>query len=210
MENIDTLSFFDFDDTTVYTIDPSLGKKIWKEKLNTNIEIDDESKWWDSPKSLDIRVLEFKPIKQTVDKIKEDNLKANCITILLTNRKIHLSDLVKKILNNIGINFDIYKFKNNDEKVSRILDVLRKFPNVKNINIYEDRYDECLKFNMFKEKYKNKYNINIIQFKPKKNMDIKEIIKEEVGKNLSKTVSMKKIKELALDITKKLTKHIKK
>lgn len=112
------------------------------------------------------------------------------MTILLTNRIDKLSHEVIGLLDELNIKFDDYSFRSGSkEKVDRIKFYLTIHPNVKIIDIYDDREKELVVFREFKKEFSDKYQINIFPVQDGKILNenyynIKRIIREEIKKNI--------------------------
>lgn len=185
---IKEISFYDFDGTLIDSPLPEEGKEIWKEKTGEEYP---HKGWWGRKESLDTKIFNIKPKDSVYKKYLKDKNDSDCVTVLLTNRLLKLKDYVLNILNENNIEFDEYSFKKGkEEKTDRILSFLKKYPNVKIINLYDDRDKEISLFKKFREEYGDKYIINI--FNVKDNNILKEyyinrierIIIEEVNNYL--------------------------
>lgn len=102
------LEIFDFDQTLFETPSPEDGNKIY-DKNFTN------KNWWESPESLNLDVLEIKPIKSILSKFKKSVDDKNSIVIILTARKEKLRSEIEKILNKYKLEPDELILKNGDE-----------------------------------------------------------------------------------------------
>jgi len=159
-KDITTLNFFDFDGTLADCPEPGKGKKEYKKITGKNYPHMD---WWGNPKSLetfDVKI--FPKMKAEFDKKKSIEQSK---TYLLTNRKEILSTQVKSILDNGDITMDGYDFYvSGKNKVDRIKVILRDFPKVKTINIYDDRADQLNIFKTFKKEMDHYYvTINVFR-----------------------------------------------
>ena len=164
-KDIVKLSFFDFDGTLAKTLTPEEGRNKYKEITGEEYPHPGMKGWWDMPESLDTFDVQIdKGVKSEYDKHRSD---PNCRVFLLTNRKGKLHNSVNKILKKNGITFDGYDYKNEGiEKPDRIKSYLEKYPNVKEINVWDDRSEQLQMFRSLKaELSKNDIQVNIYQIK---------------------------------------------
>lgn len=153
---ITRLSFMDFDGTLFNTPLPEFGKEEWKQKTGEEYP---HQGWWGRIESLSTNVFKIKPFPSVLNQLQDDTARRDTYTILLTNRIERLKPEVMKLLKQNNIVFDEYSFKNGDEnKVERIKQFLKRFPNVNEIAIYDDR---------------------------KKELDILSTLKNEIGDNIT-------------------------
>jgi len=133
----ETIYFFDFDGTLMYSPLPDEGKKIYKQKTGNEYP---HKGWWSKPESLDLDIFDIQTKTNMEMEFRDviNNPKAHAV--LLTNRLGRLGDAVKKVLDKHNMKFEHYSYKDtNKEKGERILDIMTKFyPNVKNIIFYDD------------------------------------------------------------------------
>ena len=184
---IKKICFYDFDDTLFDT--PDDGRLIWKEKYGKEFS---ESEWWKVPESLDLKVFneEIKPNKNVLSRLENDNDEKKILTVLLTSRIIELKSCIEKVLNKYKIKLDEYSLKyEGKNKGVRVKEILKKYPDVEAIDIYDDKDKELKIFFNLKKEIKNKYNINIykvINGKIKKlsNIDLKKIINGKIKRDI--------------------------
>ena len=156
---IKKLSFYDFDGCLVNSPEPEEGKLIYKEKTGNDYP---HKGWWGRKESLDSDIFNIKYNEEVYQEFLKDSKESSTITILLTNRMKKLSDEVIKLLDGFNVKFDEYSFKSGSkEKVDRIKFYLSIHPNVKVIDIYDDREKELVTFRQFKKDFSDKYKINI-------------------------------------------------
>ncbi len=136
---INKISFYDFDGTLIYSPNPETGKKEWeriKGKPYPHIG------WWGRSESLDLEVFDIKPIRSVLSLIKEDISNPNTFVVVLTSRLKKLEEPVKDVLNGLNIYPDVYDLKkDNKNKGERVLEYLKKFPDIHQINVYDDNYE---------------------------------------------------------------------
>jgi len=161
---ITTLSFFDFDGCLVDSPEPEQGKKRYKELTGEEWPF---TGWWGKELSLNAFSEEIKSIDKVVFEYNKRKNEPNSKIILLTNRLKKLSVSVEKILSNLNFVFDAYSYKEDSkEKSQRIIEFLKQYPNVKNINVYDDRDKEIELFKIMKKDLENDgFSVNVFQVK---------------------------------------------
>lgn len=182
---IKKLSFYDFDGCLVNSPEPEEGKRIYKEKTGNDYP---HKGWWGRKESLDVDIFDIKYNQNVYQRYLKDSKNPSTMTILLTNRIDKLSHEVIGLLDELNIKFDDYSFRSgNKEKVDRIKFYLTIHPNVKIIDIYDDREKELVVFREFKKEFSDKYQINIFPVQDGKILNenyynIKRIIREVIKK----------------------------
>lgn len=182
---IKKLSFYDFDGCLVNSPEPEEGKGIYKEKTGNDYP---HKGWWGRKESLDSDIFDINYNEDVYQKYLIDSKESSTMSILLTNRMDKLSGEVIELLDGFNIKFDDYSFKRGSkEKVDRIKFYLSIHPNVKIIDIYDDREKELVAFRQFKKEFSDKYQINIYPVKDGRVLNerfynFKRIIKEEFDK----------------------------
>jgi len=143
LKNIIILNIFDFDNTLMRTPVRKIGIKMWEDHYKTKYP---SKNWWGRPESLDPMVFNdyIKPNNSILSEFKKDINKKNVWTIMLTHRLPELSNIVEYYLNLFNIKFDDYLYRRSFflSKADDINDYIPKFPNLKEINIWEDRKEE--------------------------------------------------------------------
>ena len=139
-ENINKISIFDFDGTLMKTPDSTEGKKQWEEFYGKDYP---HIGWWGKPESLDDAVFDIQPIESTVSDYKKEMGNPNTFVIMLTGRLPHQSSQVEELLALHNIYFKEYHYKSNGDtltsKLNTIKSLLNRFPQVKDIEMWEDR-----------------------------------------------------------------------
>jgi hypothetical protein len=146
-ESSKVLNVFDFDGTLADSPTPETGK-IEYEKI-TGKQYPHQG-WWGKEESLtpfDVKI--HQPVYNKYLKHISD---PNSYNVLLTSRIPKLKPVIKDILDKNNIVFDDYLFKDGmKEKPEVIKELLKKIPDIKEINIYDDRDKELKLFYEFKE-----------------------------------------------------------
>lgn len=149
---VTSLAVFDFDGTTVDTLYPEIGRPIYKEKTGSEWPF---KGWWGRPESLDMKIFDFKAIpevKADYNKIVGDE---DTLRVLLTGRRPNLGGEVKTVLDANGYKFDKYLFNYGSDtlsnKIEQIMNLLKEFPNVKMVTMWDDRVEHAPEFKKFLE-----------------------------------------------------------
>jgi len=146
-EEITKIAIFDFDGTLMNTPHAEEGKREWEEKTGKPYP---HIGWWSKRESLDTNVFDIKPIMSTLLDYNVESDNPNTLIIMLTGRLPQQADQVEEILNGYNIIFDEYHYKDEGDtlksKLHTIKSLLYRYPNVKFIEMYEDREPHALSF----------------------------------------------------------------
>tara|TARA_S200002703_G_scaffold20906_2_gene17371 strand:- start:7782 stop:10652 length:2871 start_codon:yes stop_codon:yes gene_type:complete len=146
-EDINKISIFDFDGTLMKTPDSKEGKKQWEEFYGKKYP---HIGWWGKPESLDDAVFDIQPIESTVSDYKKETENPNTFVIMLTGRLPHQSSQVEELLALHNIYFKEYHYKSDGDtltsKLNTIKSLLNRFPQVKEIEMWEDREAHVIAF----------------------------------------------------------------
>jgi hypothetical protein len=146
-EDINKISIFDFDGTLMKTPDSTEGKKQWEEFYGEEYP---HKGWWGKPESLDDAVFDIQPIDSTVSDYKREMENSNTFVIMLTGRLPHQSSQVEELLAFHNIYFKEYHYKSDGDtltsKLNTIKSLLNRFPQVKDIEMWEDREAHVIAF----------------------------------------------------------------
>jgi hypothetical protein len=141
------LAIFDYDGTTMDTLNPDKGKPIYKEKTGQEWSFNG---WWGRPESLDNDIFDFKPkpeVKSAYNKVASDD---TILKVSLTGRRKNLAHLVEAILDANGYKFDRYLYNYGSDTLSNKLEqmgnLLKEFPNVKYVSMWDDRNEHVSTF----------------------------------------------------------------
>jgi hypothetical protein len=159
MENLDKskitkIDIIDFDGTLIDTQLPETGKVIWKEKTGNDWP---HVGWWGRVESLDMDVFEQKPAPSIVAALNAGNANESTLTVLLTGRrkKDNIMAAVKKILdaNNLKLDRHLFNYGGDtgDNKIEQMGNLLKEFPNVKTMEMWDDRDEHIPKFKAWGE-----------------------------------------------------------
>lgn len=134
---IKRLVAFDFDATLINSPEPDEGKKIW---LQVKGEQYPYLGWWGRPESLDLNVFDIKPFPSVLLQLKKELVIPNTYVIILTSRMEKLRSYVQAVLDKNGIVVDKLDMKRAEgNKGIKILRYVEQFPELKVINVYDDR-----------------------------------------------------------------------
>lgn len=150
MNKITKLAIFDFDGTLFNTQTPDEGKKIWKEKTNTDWP---HIGWWSKKESLDSKVFNHDPIEAVINEYKKMFGSKHTYLVMLTGRRTILSKEVENILNENGLSFDEYRYNYGGDtlsnKIEQINELLSKNKDIDEVVLFDDRIDHVKSFNKF-------------------------------------------------------------
>jgi hypothetical protein len=139
---ITKLGVYDFDGTLMNTPLPEYGMTEWFKKTGTSYP---HKGWWGRKESLNLDVFNIKPINRVENAFRNDHLSPDVSTILLTNRQHKLLPEVMLLLNKYNITFDHYLLKKGDvEKGERLINILSQFPDLKEIELWDDNFEHIL------------------------------------------------------------------
>lgn len=162
-ENITKISIFDFDGTLMDTPHPEEGKREWEVFTGKKYP---HIGWWGKPESLDDAVFDIQPIESTVSDYKKEMSNPNTLVIMLTGRLPHQSEQIEELLALHNINFDEYHYKSNGDtltsKINTIKSLLHRYPNVTEIEMWEDREPHVLSFEQWGEDNNINLNVNLV------------------------------------------------
>lgn len=157
VENLDKvkitkISIFDFDNTTMDTLNPEIGKPIYKEKTGKDWP---HVGWWGRAESLDMNVFDFKPLPQVKSDYNEEVVNDNTLMVSLTGRRKKLGHLVEAILHANGYKFDKYLYNYGADtlsnKIEQMGNLLNEYPTVRTMKQWDDRSEHMPTFKAWGE-----------------------------------------------------------
>jgi hypothetical protein len=177
---------FDFDKTLINSPLEDEGKEIWLEKTGNSYPY---KGWWGRPESLDINVFNIKPFPSIYKQYKKEISTPDTYVIILTSRIEKLRPQIEAILNKNDIHVnEIDMFNDKLTKGQRILEYLKKFPDLIEINVYEDRQSDIVALKSIRNQipenityniyYASNGNLVLLESTSK----INNIVKEEIEK----------------------------
>lgn len=146
-EEVKKISVFDFDQTLVNTPQPEEAKKIWKEVTGQDWP---HLGYWGRKESLNTDVFDFETIPSTYQAYQKEKTRNDTLLVMMTGRHSGIGDLVEKILNERGFEFDKYLYKKSNptfmDKIGKLNHMVRKNPGVEVIEMWEDREEHVKGF----------------------------------------------------------------
>ena len=156
-KTITHIAVFDFDNTTIDSPTPEIGKEIWKEKTGKEWE---HKGWWGKIDSLSMEVFDLQPIGETLEGYKRVKNDPSVYKVLLTGRIGKFENQVKKILNSHGIKFDEYLFNDKGStiefKIHELEELTKKFPQATFVELWDDREEHFPYFEKWGQSFKSK------------------------------------------------------
>lgn len=133
------LSIFDFDKTLVNTPEPEFGATEWEQKTGQKWK----GSWWENPNSLDTKIFDMSVNPSVISAYKKDRSNSNNLVIMMTGRKKVVEKEVMNILSMKGLKFDDHIFNDGGEtldfKIREIKNALRYNPNIREVEMWDDR-----------------------------------------------------------------------
>ena len=183
---INKISIFDFDGTLMKTPHPEEGKKQWEEFTGKEYP---HIGWWSKPESLDDSVFDIQPIESTVEDYLKEKSNPETLVIMLTGRLPHQAEQVEELLLLHNVSFDEYHYKGNGDtltsKINTIKSLLNRFPNVTEIEMWEDREPHAIEFKQWGEENGVNLKVNLVTNG--------QIIKGGVNDLVNESIDKKKI-----------------
>ena len=184
---INKISIFDFDGTLMKTPHPEEGKKQWEEFTGKEYP---HIGWWSKPESLDDAVFDIQPIENTVTDYLREKSNPDTLVIMLTGRIPHQAEQIEELLLLHNISFDEYHYKGNGDtlssKFNTIKSLLNRFPNVKEIEMWEDREPHAIEFKQWGKENGVNLKVNLVTSDG-------QIIKGGVNDLVNESIDKKKI-----------------
>lgn len=156
---IKKLIAFDFDATLINSPMPDTGKEIWKEKTGVDYP---HKGWWGRVESLNTDVFDIKAFPNVLNILNKDVRNPETYVIILTSRIEKLRPEVQNILDINNIHVDKLDMKRDERtKGQKILDYIKKFPDLIEINVYEDKEDQINSYKEIKNQIPENIKFNI-------------------------------------------------
>jgi hypothetical protein len=148
--NITKICFFDFDGCIVNSPTPETHMEIYKQKTGNEWKGRD---WWANEETLDHTIFDIEPFSSVVNILNRENSKKNVLTVLMTARISKLENRIITLLDHLNIKLDHISTKDSNlEKDQRILEFIEYYPNLIEIDVYDDRDKEIIIFVPLKDK----------------------------------------------------------
>lgn len=134
---IKRLCAFDYDGTLLNTVGSEEGKQMWEKYYNKKFPY---LGWWGRRESLDLDVFDIKPFPSVMLQLKKELVTPSTYVIILTSRMEKLRPEVQAVLDANNIEVDKLDMKRSEKtKGQKILRYIQQFPDLKVVNVYEDR-----------------------------------------------------------------------
>jgi hypothetical protein len=152
-QKITKIAVFDFDGTLVNTPLPDEGKIAYKAKTGKPWPFEG---WWSKALSLDMTIFDMPLIKSVIESYKNEKTDTSTVTVMMTGRMIKLSNEVEAVLSAKGLSFDKYIYNTGgstiDSKIKSLDKLLVEYPNVKELEMWDDRNSHIPSFQQFGDK----------------------------------------------------------
>lgn len=156
---ITKLAIFDFDGTISNSPKPEEGIGRWEKLKGVKFTHDD---WWGSSESLDTNVFDFIFYRNVVNILNKEKSNPNTLVIILSSRVEKLRPYIKKILKQNSLSVKSLELKSDERtKGDKILELIDKFPALKQIDVYDDRDKEIKSYLSIKDKIPENIKFNI-------------------------------------------------
>lgn len=163
-KDIEKLAVFDFDQTLMDTPTKEEGTVIWKEKTGEEWP---HKGWWGRAESLNMNIFDIGPIPSVEQDYKKEYNESRSVVVMMTGRHTGIKDEVTHILDQHGFDFDHYLFKKKsptiEDKFEKLEWLLEKYPNVKYVDIWEDREEHVQHFKRWGENKEQVVNVNHVK-----------------------------------------------
>lgn len=148
------LSIFDFDGTLIDTPLPDLGRIQYKEKTGKEWP---HVGWWGKADSLDTKIFDMKAVDMVINDYEKEVIETETAVVMLTGRMIKLAQHVEAILHEKGLKFDEYHYNRGgatfDAKIMTLEKLLKKYPDVTTIHMWDDRQEHIDGFKTWGESH---------------------------------------------------------
>jgi len=156
---ISRLSVFDFDGTLINSPEPERGKILWSERTGRPYPY---AGWWGRPESLDLDVFDIKPFPTILNQLRREIATPNTYVMVLTSRMEKLRPQVEAILDKNNIHVDKIDMKRAEgNKGIKILRYVEQMPDLKVINVYDDRETDLVAYEAIRSEIPNGIEFNI-------------------------------------------------
>jgi len=189
---IERLLIIDFDSTLAISPEPEKGKIQWEDYYGKQYP---HVGWWSKPESLDNNVFDIKLNKNIENILREGINCSRTYTIILTSRLKKLKPEIERILELYNLNVNKVDLKSdNKNKGEKILNYLIEFPNITQIDVFDDNYErEILSFKSISNEIPNNITYNIYHVQ---NGNINVVNEEYVKKDVLVEIIVNEINNL--------------
>lgn len=156
---IKRLAAFDFDGTLMNSPEKEVGKIEWQDKTGQPYP---HQGWWGRPESLDLDIFDIKPFPTVYNQLKKEQSTPNTFVIVLTSRQEKLRPQVQAVLDANNIHVDKLDMKYDwKDKGQKILNYIQQFPDLVEVNVYDDMEEHILAYEAIKAKLPKSITLNI-------------------------------------------------
>jgi len=165
-KKITRLAVFDFDGTIADTPLPTTeNKALYEQKTGTKWP---HKGWWSRPETLDQAIFDIPLISSVIADYEMEKAREDTMVILLTGRISRLSTHVKTILESKGLTFDGHFFNSGgstlDFKMYTVGRILKDYPSIKELHMWDDRLEHIPSFTAWGEKLKGiDFKITVVE-----------------------------------------------
>lgn len=146
------LTIWDFDGTLIDTPLPDFGKKHYEDK--TGIKWPHKG-WWGRELTLDMDIFDMPVVPQVIEAYHKEKADDSTLMVMLTGRMEIMRPHVIKILDSHDLKFDEYHFNKfgatEVAKVRTMTKLLEKYPDVTEMECWDDRLEHIPIFEKFGE-----------------------------------------------------------
>lgn len=147
---ITKLVAIDFDDTLSNSPHPEEGKEIWKEKTGQEFPY---IGWWSKPESLNTDVFDITMFDNIKSILTKEGNNPETYVIILTSRLERLRPQIQAILDANNVHVDKLDMRENEEtKGEKILKYIGQFPDLEEIDVYDDKEIHLLEYKQIEDK----------------------------------------------------------
>jgi hypothetical protein len=151
----------DFDGSLINSLGPEEGMVQWSEKTGRPYP---HSGWWSRPESLDLDVFDIISYPSVFNQLKREQSIPGTYVIILTSRMEKLRPQVQAVLdaNQISDLIDKLDMKRAEgDKGIKVLRYVQQFPDLEEINVYEDRDIDIEAYERIRDKIPEDIRFNI-------------------------------------------------
>lgn len=158
---ITKLVAIDFDDTLSNSPHPEEGKEIWKEKTGQEYPY---LGWWSKPESLNTDVFDITMFDSVKSILTKEGNNPDTYVIILTSRLEKLRPQIQAILDANNIHVDKLDMRADEKETSKgekILKYITEFPDLNEIDVYDDKESNLLDYKQIEDKIPNTITFRI-------------------------------------------------
>lgn len=149
-QKITKLAIFDFDGTLVDTPLKEAGSIIFEQKTGQKWP---HKGWWGREDTLSLDIFDIPVVPQVIEAYNKEKENPSTALVMLTGRRENLRPQVMKILEHHGLEFHEYHLNRfgatEVDKMRRMEKLLVKYPEVRQIELWDDRLEHIPIFDAF-------------------------------------------------------------